>query len=126
MKVSPNPNEIIINDKPYHLYIIYDHQRRSIYKFGVCGTPLRKNGNSPRMTAQVNSLNQPDKDIAIRYTGRILLEDIKGIIRAYIAEDDMVDFFRLKNNDELPRGNEGHLYLGRKYAYLLLEAGEDL
>jgi len=121
-----NPNEIVIDDRPYHLYVIYDHQRRSIYKFGVCGRPLRKNGTSPRLTEQLNIHNRPDKDLFIRYSGRILLTDIKGIIRAYIAEDDMVDFFRIKNNDELPRGNEGHLYLGRKYAYLLVEAREEL
>ena len=119
------PNEIIINDKPYHLDVIYDHQRRSIYKFGICGSPLRKNGNSPRLTAQLRSHNQPDKDIGIRFTGRILKTDIKGIIRAYIVEDDMVDFFRRKNNNQLPRGNEGHLFLGRKYSYLLVKADEE-
>lgn len=126
MKTNSNPNEIIINDSPYHLYIIYDHQRRSVYKFGVCGKQLRKNGNSPRLTGQINRLNQLDKDLRIRYTGRILRKEIKGIIRAYIAEDDMVDFFHSKNNDEFPRGNEGHLYVGRKYTYLLIEAGEGI
>lgn len=125
MKES-NPNEIVIDETPYHLYIIYDHQRRSIHKFGVCGRALRKNGNSPRLTELLNQHNRPDKDLFLRYSGRILQTDIKGIIRAYIAEDDMVDFFRTKNNDELPRGNEGHLYLGRKYTYLLIEAGEKL
>lgn len=119
-------NQILVNDKPYHLYVIYDHQRHSIYKFGICGRPLRKNGSSPRLVEQLNNYNRPDFDKGVRFTGRILQKDIEGIIRAYIAEDDMMDFFRAKNNDELPRGNEGHLYLGRKYTYLLIEAGEDL
>lgn len=124
-KEKPHGNTIEVNNTPHHLYVIYDHQLHRIYKFGVCGGPIRKNGNSPRLTKQVNLFNTID-DIEARFTGRILLRDIKGTIRAYILEDDMVDLFRSKNEDKLPNGNGGHPYLGRKYAFLLIEAGEEL
>lgn len=124
-KVGPHGNTIEVNDTPYHLYLIYDNHLSRIYKFGVCGGPIRKNGNSPRLTRQVNLFNTIE-DVNERFSGRILLRDIKGIIRAYILEDDFVDLFRSKNDDKLPNGNFNHPYLGRKYTYLLIEAGEEI
>lgn len=124
-KRKSHGNTIEVNDVPHHLYLIYDHQLHRIYKFGVCGGPIRKNGNSPRLTEQVNLFNTID-DVDERFTGRILLRDIKGIIRAYILEDDFVDLFKKKNKGQLPNGNPNHPYLGRRHSFLLVEAGEDL
>lgn len=120
----PHGNIICVDEVPHHLYVIYDYQYSRILKFGICGEPLLNNGESPRVNKQLTERNNAED--FIRFRGRILIKDIKGRIRALVKEDDFIDLYRAKYEDEFPRGNRNHPYLGRKYTYLLIEAGEDL
>jgi hypothetical protein len=50
-----NSNE---NEAEHHLYEIRDRRLGVVYKYGICGKPLLKDGTSPRANEQVNYLNR--------------------------------------------------------------------
>ena len=37
------------NDKPHHLYAFYDHEKRTIHKFGISADPIGDDGTSRRI-----------------------------------------------------------------------------
>ena len=55
MKTHGNSNE---NDADHHLYEIRDKEYQDVYKYGICGSPLKEDGTSPRAKRQVRGLNR--------------------------------------------------------------------
>lgn len=68
MKRHGNFND---NDAEHHLYEIYDQERDDIYKYGICGDPLNKDGSSPRANTQVKEFNRAFG--WLRFLARVLL-----------------------------------------------------
>jgi len=70
--------------KPQHLYSIIDLTDGSVYKYGISGGVLNKNGTSGRANLQANALNK----IAgfRRYKPVVLMKGIKGRAKALAIE----------------------------------------
>lgn len=90
------------NDALHHLYEIHDRAAGDVYKYGICGKPLNKDGTSPRANAQVNYLNR-----AVRWAcffAKILLTGIPGRAKAEQLEDEYIDKYEAENGRR-PSGN---------------------
>ena len=42
----------------HHLYEIVDQKTNTVFKYGICGRVLNKDGSSPRANEQVNLFNR--------------------------------------------------------------------
>ncbi|MFN0036753.1 MAG: hypothetical protein ACKVUS_16935 [Saprospiraceae bacterium] len=100
MKKHGNSNE---NDADHHLYEIRDREYGDVYKYGICGDPLRKDGSSLRAKRQVKELNRAVR--WLRYFANILIIGIPGRIAAKQVEDDYVGRYK-KEHGAVPPGNE--------------------
>ena len=89
--------------RPHHLYQIEDREENDIYKFGICGKPLNKDGSSPRGIEQSSELNRADG--WLRYFVRILQRNIPGRRLAKIFEENHIQSYK-DINGRLPRGND--------------------
>lgn len=91
------------NENDHHLYEINDRVRRGLYKYGICGRPLNKDGSSPRANEQVSLFN---KVVGwSRFFARILLTGIPGRERAQEIENEYIERYR-KEHGYKPPGND--------------------
>lgn len=96
------------HDAEQHLYVIYDHKERTIFKFGVSKEPLDDDGKCSRMKKQVAEGNRWAN--MIRYVARVIIRSIQGRRKARSLEDDLVNKYQQKHG-QLPRGNPDHKFL---------------
>ncbi|MCV2885502.1 hypothetical protein OE749_12430 [Aestuariibacter sp. AA17] len=89
--------------KRQHLYRIDDVQDFDIYKYGISGGALNKNGSSKRANAQVNKLNK--KVRAKRYVSVVMFSDLPNRLAALAAEKALVCAY-YKANGHNPEGNK--------------------
>lgn len=99
MNVHKNSYE---NMDEHHLYEIIDSEEKIVYKYGICGRPLNKDGSSPRANEQVTIFNRLVG--YIRFFANILLIGINGRLKAKEIEDEYIDRFE-KKHGRRPRGN---------------------
>ena len=90
------------NDKPHHLYEIWDVEEEEVFKYGISSDPIEEDGLSKRIREQMQVLNLGAG--WLRYLARILLTDLRNRIEAKRIEDEYMDAFE-ERNDRLPRGN---------------------
>ncbi len=88
--------------RPHHLYAIEDREKKTTFKYGICGRPLNKDGSSPRANEQVNLFNR----VAgwLRFFASILLKDISGRTKAEEIESAYIDEYEAKHGKK-PDGN---------------------
>ncbi len=99
MKLHANSHE---NDAEHHLYEIFDVERNSTFKFGICGKPLNADGSSPRANEQVALYNRV---VGMnRFFAKVLVIGIAGRKQAEGIENEYVDAFREEHGDN-PPGN---------------------
>ncbi|HRI60879.1 MAG TPA: hypothetical protein PK228_14170 [Saprospiraceae bacterium] len=91
-----------LNDKPHHLYEIWDNEEMEVFKYGISANLIGADGLSKRMRVQLETLNLAAN--YIRYTARILLTDIAGRVEAERIEQEHIEIFRKKHR-RMPRGN---------------------
>lgn len=91
-----------LNDKPHHLYEIWDNEEIEVFKFGVSANLIGADGLSKRIRVQLETLNLAAN--YIRYTAQILLIDIPGRAEAERIERERIESFREKYGQK-PRGN---------------------
>lgn len=103
-------SNLLENPNVHHLYVIYDLERREIFKFGISDTPVSEDRTSGRLDNQLALFNR----VAgwKRFTGRILLYLIEGRLNARRLEDDAILKFQRKHG-RYPRGNPDHQFLKR-------------
>ena len=91
------------NQNEHHLYEIRDRQRNGLYKYGICGKPLNKDGPSPRANEQVSLFNR----VAgwSRFFANILLTGIRGRRKAEEIEDEYINQYK-KEHGHKPPGND--------------------
>jgi hypothetical protein len=99
MKPHANSHE---NDAEHHLYEIFDVERDTVYKYGICGKPLLSDGTSPRANEQIATFNRAVG--LVRFFATVLLTGIPGRKRAEEIEDEYVDVYRKKHGHN-PPGN---------------------
>jgi len=99
MKKHANSNE---NDAEHHLYEIIDHVEDDVFKYGICGKPLNKDGTSPRANEQVRYLNRAVR--RLRYFAQILFTGIAGRAKARKLEDELIEAYR-QQHGRRPEGN---------------------
>lgn len=90
------------NEAEHHLYEIRDEERKGVFKYGICGDPLNRDGSSPRANQQTRFLNA-----AIgwaRFFANILLVGIPGRLEAKRHEDEHIEAYR-KIHGQNPPGN---------------------
>ena len=70
----------------HHLYEIVDQKTDTVFKYGICGRRLTKDGSSPRANEQVNLFNR----LAgwARYFASIILTGIPGRKKAEEIEEE--------------------------------------
>ena len=88
--------------RPHHLYEIRDRDRNDVFKYGICGKPLNRDGSSPRANKQVSLFNVVVG--AVKFFARILLVNIPGRKRAREIEDEYIEAYEKKHGGR-PRGN---------------------
>ena len=91
------------NKNEHHLYEIRDRQRNGLYKYGICGKPLNKDGSPPRANEQVSLFNRVV--VWSRFFANILLKGIKGRRKAEEIEDQYINEFK-KEYGHKPPGND--------------------
>ena len=86
----------------HHLYEIIDQKTDIVFKYGICGRRLTKDGSSPRANEQVNLFNR----LAgwARYIAKILLTGISGRKKAEEIEEEYISEFKKKYGSR-PDGN---------------------
>jgi len=94
-----------------HLYAVYDHEEKKLFKFGLSNKPIGANGKCSRMEEQERAGNLWSN--SIRYVARILIRVISGRRRGRAAEDDAVRKYAAKHG-QLPRGNLNHIFLAKE------------
>ena len=88
MRPHANSHE---NDALHHLYAIFDVERNTIYKYGICGKPLNSDGSSPRANEQTKVYNRVVG--MVRFFSFILLVEIEGRKLAEEIEREYIDAF---------------------------------
>lgn len=91
------------NKNEHHLYEIRDRQRDGLYKYGICGKPLNKDGSSPRANEQVSLFNRVVG--WSRFFANVLLKGIKGRRKAEEIEDEYINRYA-KEHGHKPPGND--------------------
>ena len=64
------------NQDDHHLYALHDRERKGLYKFGISGRPLNKDGSSPRANKQTKLFNVVVG--WVRFVAKVLLTGIPG------------------------------------------------
>ncbi|MDX2250340.1 MAG: hypothetical protein SF052_26390 [Bacteroidia bacterium] len=90
------------NTKDHHLYVIYDKEDNSVFKYGISDKAIGEDGYSKRMREQTDYLNRAVG--WFRYFADILISEIKGNVKARQLEDEYIDKYREKYGQN-PRGN---------------------
>jgi len=89
--------------KPQHVYKIDDKLEFDIYKFGISGGALNKNGSSRRANTQANKLNRPFT--FKRYVPKVIYKKVPGRIAALAIEKSLVCAYN-KSKGRNPVGNK--------------------
>jgi hypothetical protein len=86
----------------HHLYEIVDQKTDTVFKYGICGRRLTKDGSSPRANEQVNLFNR----LAgwARYFASIILTGIPGRKKAEEIEEEYIEQFKEQYGSR-PDGN---------------------
>ena len=86
----------------HHLYEIVDQKTDPVFKYGICGRRLTKDGSSPRANEQVNLFNR----LAgwARYFASIILTGIPGRKKAEEIEEEYIEQFKEQYGSR-PDGN---------------------
>ncbi len=92
------------SQKKHHVYQIDDRTQMDIYKYGISGGKLNKNGTSRRANRQANKLNRPLS--FIRYIPKVLFTNIPGRVAALAIEYNLVCNIYLKQKGRKPDGND--------------------
>ncbi|MEM8528086.1 MAG: hypothetical protein AAF847_06900 [Bacteroidota bacterium] len=90
------------NPKSYHLYEILDLLENEVFKYGISGDPIDKDGLSKRLREQLDLFNIVAN--WYRFEGHILVKDIAGNETARLLEDAFIDAHE-KVYGYKPRGN---------------------
>ena len=90
------------NQKPHHLYEIWDKKAKETYKYGISQDPIDDDGLSRRVRDQVRQYNRVVG--WIRFIGKILKTNIPGKRRAKELEEEHIEKFH-KRKKRRPRGN---------------------
>jgi hypothetical protein len=99
MPVHGNSNQ---NNKPHHLYAIYDKETDELFKYGISHDPIDADGLSDRLRNQINYVN-----VVVdwsRFYGKILIINIQGREKAKVIETEFINAFCEKHGRN-PRGN---------------------
>ncbi|MFK7932417.1 MAG: hypothetical protein AB8G22_02850 [Saprospiraceae bacterium] len=91
------------NRRKHHLYQIEDNEDNDIYKYGICGRSLKKDGTSRRADQQVNLFNRVVG--WVRFSATVLLTNIQGRSEAEDIERKYIEDYK-KTNGRYPRGNQ--------------------
>lgn len=94
-----------------HLYAVYDHEERELFKFGISSKPIGTNGKCSRMEEQERAGNLWSN--SIRYVARIIIRAIMGRRKGRAEEDDTLLKYQAKHG-KLPRGNVDHTFLSEE------------
>lgn len=90
------------NSKPHHLYEILDLLEDDVFKYGISGDPIDKDGLSKRLREQVELFNLVTN--WYRFEGHIIIKDIEGNKAARLLEDAYIEVYQ-KLKGRKPRGN---------------------
>lgn len=93
------------NEAEHHLYEVYDTERDTTFKYGICGDPLNDDGSSDRATEQAEFFNRIVG--YFRFFATVLLAGIAGRRQARQIEDDHIEAYRQKHG-KFPEGNQNH------------------
>lgn len=91
------------NEEEHHLYEINDREFGDVYKYGICGEPLLRDGTSPRGRRQVKELNRAVR--WLRFFHKVLVSCIPGRIAAKELEDQYIADYEAKTG-KAPPGND--------------------
>lgn len=86
----------------HHLYEIVDAEENDVFKYGISGDSLLKDGTSARANEQVNLFNLVVN--RVRFYANVLLTDIKGRAEAERLENEYIEAYE-KQHGQKPRGN---------------------
>lgn len=87
----------------HHLYEIVDTEENDVFKYGISGDPLLKDGTSARANEQVNLFNLVVN--RVRFYSRVLLTEIRGRAEAEHLENQYIEEYE-KVHGHKPRGNK--------------------
>jgi hypothetical protein len=90
------------NQKPHHVYVVYDKQDDDIFKYGISHDPIESDGLSARLRDQLDLYNR----IAGwgRFHAEILFTDIDGRIKAREIEQNLIRTYA-QQFGRRPKGN---------------------
>jgi len=88
--------------KPQHVYQIFDWFFKIVFKYGISGSQLNKDGSSTRANSQVNQKNKDENEI--RYSAEVLQTNIENREKALEIEKQLVAAFKKEHKDN-PSGN---------------------
>ncbi len=89
--------------KPQHVYQIFDWFFKIVFKYGISGSQLNKDGSSTRANSQVNQKNKDENEI--RYSAEVLQTNIENREKALEIEKQLVTEFFEKTGLP-PQGNQ--------------------
>jgi hypothetical protein len=91
------------NQRVHHLYEILDaEENNDVFKYGICGYPIGKDGYSKRIRQQLKLYNAVAN--CVRFFARILVTGIQGRGKARQLEDEYIADYEAKHGRK-PRGN---------------------
>lgn len=91
------------SQRPQHVYRIDDRLEFDIYKFGISGGALNRNGSSRRANTQANQLNRPLS--FKRYEPEVMFRQVPGRLAALAIEKSLVCAYN-KRKGRNPIGNK--------------------
>lgn len=91
------------NKKLHHLYEILDSEEDDdVFKYGISGDPIGKDGYSKRIREQLNLYNAVAN--CVRFFARVLMTGIPGRAKSKQLENEHIEAYEVKNGRK-PRGN---------------------
>ena len=90
------------NKKLHHVYVIFDKQDDSIYKYGISHDPIEADGLSARLRDQLDLYNR----IAgwSRFYSEMMYKDLQGRVKAREIEQQLIRDYK-KLHGHRPKGN---------------------
>ncbi|MEM1121369.1 MAG: hypothetical protein AAGJ18_13030 [Bacteroidota bacterium] len=77
------------NEKPHHLYIIFDKETGDIDKYGISADPIEEDGLSARIKTQLELFNRIAR--WHRFYAIVLHQNIDGRVAARALEKQYID-----------------------------------
>ncbi len=90
------------NDRPHHVYVIYDKEVDDVYKYGISHDSIEIDGLSARLRDQLDLYNR----IAgwSRFYAEILHQNIEGRLKARQIEQSLIRTYK-EVQGQRPKGN---------------------